>query len=85
MLEAFYYSFLLTLSIIVALCIIDERFAYFLWVWLQIGRLTIAKWYMMAKLYPGYFFTTWLMKRRIAKLTRELQEELVKTQTEQEQ
>jgi len=77
MLEAFYYSFLLTLSIIVALCIIDERLAYFVWVWLQIARLTIAKWFMMAKLYPGFFISTWIMKRRIAKLTKGLQEELI--------
>ena len=77
MLEALYYSFLLTLSVIVALCIIDERLAYFVWVWLQIARLTIAKWFMMAKLYPGFFLSTWIMKRRIAKLTKELQEELI--------
>lgn len=77
MLEAFYYSFLLTLSVIVSLCIIDERLAYFVWVWLQIVRLTIAKWFIMAKLYPGFFISTWIMKRRIAKLTKELQAELI--------
>ena len=77
MLEAFYYSFLLTLSIIVALCLIDESVAYFVWVWLQIARLTIAKWFLRAKLYPGFFISTWIIKRRIAKLTKELQEELI--------
>jgi len=85
MLEAFYYSFLLTLSVIVALCIIDERLAYFIWIQLQICRITVAKWYLMARIYPKSWLSHYFMKRRIAKLTKELQQELIKQQPEQEQ
>ena len=84
MLEARYYSFLLTLSLIVALCIIDERLAYYLWIQLQICRITVAKWYLMAKIYPKGWLTHYFMKRRIAKLTRELQQELIKTTEDSE-
>jgi len=83
MLEAFYYSFLLTLALLISLCIIDERLAYLFWIWLQIIRLTVVKWYMMAKLYPGLILSTWFMKRRIEKLTKELQEELIHNKQEQ--
>ena len=77
MIEAFYYSFLLSLSIIVALCIVDERLAYFIWLQFQIARITIAKWYFMVKFYPRFWLSGWLMKRRLAKLTEELQNELI--------
>ena len=77
MFEALYYSFLLSLSIIVALCIVDERLAYFLWLQFQIARITVAKWWFMAKFFPKHWLSMWLMKRRIAKLTQELQNELI--------
>ena len=84
MLEALYYSFLLTLSIIVALCIIDERLAYFIWIQFQICRITVAKWILMARIYPKSWLSHYFMKRRIAKLTKELQQELIKQQQEPE-
>ena len=77
MFEALYYSFLLSLSILVALCIVDERLAYFLYLQFHIARITIAKWWFMARFFPKHWLAMWVMKRRIAKLTKELQEELI--------
>lgn len=77
MFEALYYSFLLSLSILVALCIVDERLAYFLWLNFQIARITIAKWWLRATFFSKHWLAMWVMKRRIAKLTKELQEELI--------
>ena len=78
MLAALYYSFLITLSIIIAICIVDENVAYFIWIQLQICRITLSNWYLMINIYPKGWLTHYFMKRRIAKLTRELQEELIK-------
>ena len=78
MFEALYYSFLLSLSIIVALCIVDERLAYFLYLQFQIVRIDIMKRWIMFTILRKTFIQDWLMRRRINKLVKELQEEIKK-------
>lgn len=73
--EALYYSFLFSLSIIVALCIVDERLAYFLYLQFQIARIDIMKRWLMFSILRRTFIQDYFMKRRLNKIVRELQKE----------
>lgn len=75
MIEAIYFGFLLSLSLIVSLCIIDERIAFFLYLQFQILRIELMKKWIMFTLFRKTFIHDWLMRRRINKLVKELQKE----------
>jgi len=76
MFEAIYFGFLLSLSLIVSLCIIDERIAFFLYLQFQILRIELMKKWIMFTLFRKTFIHDWLMRRRIDKIVKELQKEI---------
>jgi hypothetical protein len=68
---------LLTIFAIVAyLIIIDENVVKYLSLQLQVIRVNIQRYYMMAKLHPKNPITNWMMNRKYAKMERELRKKL---------
>jgi len=71
-----YYLFLLSLSLLVAACIVDQNLAYYIHLRYRLLVIGIKMKWLMMWLHPKNPWTNFIMKRRIDKLVKELQKEV---------
>lgn len=73
--QIYYYVIFTIFAIITYMMVVDANVVTFIDLLYKIVVMNIRKFYYIVKLHPNNKLETWMMERRIEKMTRELEKE----------